>query len=155
MQHAQPDHRDGRRQRPEQDDLGQVGQPQLAVGEDGVASEDARQPEREGATLQLGADPLRERVVEELGVAFVEGRAAEQAVAVEHERAGGEHAHRDQVQVEAACHTARASARTDNPKGSGTRRGMANASTATALWSSRLSGSGGCHRSGSPALLSS
>ena len=68
VQHAHPDHRERRRQQVQQQQVRQIGQAKLAVGEDRIAGEDAGQPEWEHARLKLLADPLRQRVVEELGV---------------------------------------------------------------------------------------
>ena len=97
MQRAQPDHRRWRRQQVQQRELRQVGQTELAVGEDGITGEDVRQPEREHPRVQLLADPLGQRIVKEPRVQLVKGGSAEQPVAVQHESARGDRQHCDEV----------------------------------------------------------
>ena len=167
MQRAQPDHRRWRGQQVQQRELRQVGQSELAVGEDGITGEDVRQPEREHPRVQLLTDPLGQRIVEEPRVQLVKGGSAEQPIAVQHESARGDRQHRSEVgQKVARCalrvarsfayrpfecggHAARAIASTDRPNGNGTRRGISADSTATAPSKAAFSRGGGCQRSGS------
>ena len=149
VHYPQPHHGQRRRQQGQQQHLRQVRQAKLTVGENRIAGEDARQPQRKHASVKLLADPLRQRVVKEPRVQLVEGGSTEEAVAVQDERADGDRGNRGQVDEDCPCaafsaagfavgrrgecaaHAARATASTDNPNGNGTPRGISSASTAT------------------------
>ena len=148
---------------------GQVREAELAVGEDRVAREHVGLPQRKHPALQLLADPLGEREIEEAGVELVKGRAAEQAVAVQDQRAEREEGDGRQIGHGSGADVA-AGIIGGRERVELTRRGRRPAPTARTAAAGRtespalrrppracsiaFSGAGGCHRSGSPAVPS-